>query len=336
MTYNQARAVDIADEALAGIKAAGLTPDPTTFEVWFTYLSGYNQVLNREINALIDRRALSQDDVADIYNRHLSPNRHLHRLFAVGESLRDEARAVAGLVDTAFESADGYGLELQTASRQLDTTRDHANISKTIASLIQSTEDIKQTNSLLALQLKNSEAQIRQLQDSIEIMRLESMTDPLTAVANRKLFDHSLGQMVERAEVTGTPLSLIIADIDQFKDFNDRFGHQIGDDVLRLVAFSLKNSVRGGDLVARYGGDEFTILLPRTALRDALAVGENIRTAVMERELVQRSTKKTLGRVTLSVGVAQHEEGQPLDAVVERADRLLFAAKRNGRNCVMG
>jgi diguanylate cyclase len=110
MTYNQARAVDIADEALAEIKAAGLTPDPTTFEVWFTYLSGYNQVLNREINALIDRRALSQDDVADIYNRHLSPNRHLHRLFAVGESLRDEARAVAGLVDTAFESADGYGL----------------------------------------------------------------------------------------------------------------------------------------------------------------------------------------------------------------------------------
>lgn len=336
MGHEQPREFSLAEEALARIKAAGLAPDPTTFEVWFTYVSGQNQALNRDMNALIEAGALSANAVQCLYTRHLSPNRHLEHLFVVGDTLSNEAHQVADLISSACGSTQGYDVELQTASRQLDSLSNPEAVSAIVNALIRSTEEIRHTNAILQEQLKSSETQVRLLQEKIEILRVESMTDPLTAVANRKLFDHSLKQMVERAESTDTPLSLVLADIDGFKNFNDQFGHQIGDDVLRLVAFAIKNSVRGGDLIARYGGDEFAVLLPRTALKDALAVGENIRRAVMDRELVRRSTQEKLGRMTLSIGVAQHQTGESSDAVVGRADRRLYVAKQRGRNCVIG
>jgi diguanylate cyclase len=336
MRQEQAHTVDIGDEALAQIRAAGLTPDPTTFEVWFTYISGHNQALNRDINVLIDTGALSADAVTDVYNRHLSPSRHLQKLFAVGESLRDEAHLVADLIDTAYGSASSYGDNLQLAMRQIDQLEETQSVNAIVNALIASTEEIKRTNVVLQSQLRQAETQVHQLQDSIDILRIESMTDPVTGVANRKLFDLSLKQMIEQAERADMQLSLVLADIDRFKDFNDRLGHQIGDDVLRLVAFAIKNSVRGGDLVARYGGDEFIVILPRTSVKDALAVGENIRRAVMEKELVRRSTREKLGRMTISVGIAEYKNGRTAEGMIEEADKHLYAAKHNGRNCVVG
>ncbi|MEZ5785810.1 MAG: GGDEF domain-containing protein [Xanthobacteraceae bacterium] len=311
-------------------------PDPTTFEVWFTYVSGLNQSLNRDINVLIDSGALSSDTVTAVYNRHLSPNRHLQKLFAVGESLRDEAHLVADLIDTAHSSASTYGDNLQLAMRQIDQLEETRSVNAIISALVASTDEIKRTNAALQAQLKHAEIQVRQLQDSIEILRIESMTDPVTGVANRKLFDLSLRQMIKQAEQADTLLSLVLADIDRFKDFNDQFGHQIGDDVLRLVAFAIKDSVRGGDLVARYGGDEFVVILPRTSVNDALAVGENIRRAVMEKELVRRSTREKLGRMTVSVGIAEYKNGRTAECMIDEADKHLYAAKHNGRNCVIG
>lgn len=336
MRQQLARTAAIGDEALARIKAAGLVPDPTTFEVFFTYVSGHNAPLNRDINAIIDAGALSPDTVMELYNHHLSPNRHLQKLFAVGESLRDETHFVASLIDTAYDSATTYGDSLQLVSRQIDQLDETKSVNAIVSSLMASTEEIKRTNQALQSQLKHAETQVRQLQDSIEILRIESMTDSLTGVANRKLFDLSLKQMIEQAGHDGKILSLVLADIDEFKQFNDRFGHQIGDDVLRLVAFAIKSSVRGGDLVARYGGDEFVVILPRTCFRDALAVGENIRRAVMEKELVRRSTRENLGRITISVGVSEYRNGHSVESMIEEADKNLYAAKLRGRNCVVG
>lgn len=335
MRHEKARTAAIGDEALARIKAAGLTPDPITFEVWFTYVSGYNEALNHEINGLIDAGALSADTVLEVYNRHLSPNRHLQKLFAVGESLRDEAHLVADLIDTAYCSASSYGDNLQLAVQQIDQLEESRSVNAIVSALIASTEEIKRTNAALQTQLRAAETQVRLLQDSVEILRIESMTDPVTGVANRKLFDLSLKQMIDHAARADTLLSLVLADIDRFKEFNDRFGHQVGDDVLRLVAFAIKSSVRGGDLVARYGGDEFVVILPRTSAKDAFAVGENIRRAVMEKELVRRSTREKLGRMTVSVGIAEYKNGWSAEGMIEEADKHLYVAKHNGRNRVV-
>ena len=166
-------------------------------------------------------------------------------------------------------------------------------------------------------------------------MRTESQTDPLTGLANLKLFDGALAKAIAEAREKGEPLSLLMADVDYFKLFNDKFGHQTGDQVLRLVAQSMKQNVKGQDTAARYGGEEFVIALPKTALRSAITVADQVRKAVMGKELMKRSNGERLGRVTVSIGVALLHADDTAQSLIERADTCLYAAKRNGRNRVI-
>ena len=126
-----------------------------------------------------------------------------------------------------------------------------------------------------------------------------------------------------------------MTDIDHFKKFNDTYGHLTGDQVLRLVAMSVKQNVKGQDIAARYGGEEFAVVLPNTVLRSAITVADHIRRAVMAKELMKRSTGEHLGRVTISVGVAALRPDDTPQTLIERADCCLYAAKRNGRNRVI-
>jgi diguanylate cyclase len=125
-----------------------------------------------------------------------------------------------------------------------------------------------------------------------------------------------------------------MTDIDHFKKFNDSFGHQTGDQVLRLVALAVKQNVKGQDIACRYGGEEFGVILPRTNLRQAVVVADHIRQSVMSKELVKRSTGENLGRITISIGVSCWRRGDNQQSIIERADASLYAAKRGGRNLV--
>jgi diguanylate cyclase len=127
----------------------------------------------------------------------------------------------------------------------------------------------------------------------------------------------------------------MMVDIDHFKAFNDNFGHLTGDQVLRLVALCIKENVKGLDIAARYGGEEFAVILPNTALRQALTVGEHIRRAVMMKELMKRSTGESLGRVSISAGIALHRRGETMQSFLGRADACLYSAKRTGRDKVV-
>jgi diguanylate cyclase len=130
-------------------------------------------------------------------------------------------------------------------------------------------------------------------------------------------------------------LCLLLLDIDHFKKFNDSFGHHIGDQVLKLLASVLRESVKGQDTAVRYGGEEFAVVLPNTALEGAFTVAENIRRRIIGKELIDRKNGERLGRITISVGVGQFAPGEPLREFIERTDRALFAAKKGGRNRVV-
>jgi diguanylate cyclase len=331
-----AAAFTIALKALDHIKGLGQVPDPPTFEVWFTYFTGHNRDLNRDLDTA-KTQALSRARMHALHSRHFSAERHFGQLLTVGESLGSETRKVQEVIQVASGSAADYGIDLQSAAQMLGEAPSDLSVCDLVQSLVRSTDAIQQTNALLQAQLKQSEDQFRLLQENMETLRIESMTDPLTRLANRKYFDFSLLQATGRAEdqEEPAPLALAMIDIDRFKSFNDQFGHTTGDDVLRLVAYTLKNNVRSSDLVARYGGDEFAILLPNSSLRDAMAVCDQIRRAVAERPLLRRTTKESLGHVTLSIGIALLQAGEMPEGLVERADRNLYEAKASGRNCLV-
>ena len=132
----------------------------------------------------------------------------------------------------------------------------------------------------------------------------------------------------------GEPFCTLLIDVDHFKRFNDDFGHEVGDQVLKLLAKMLCERLREGDLPARYGGEELVVVLPGADLRVAGDVGERIRRAVSEGQIIRRSTGEKLPGITVSIGVAQFREGEPLADLIDRCDRALYLAKKSGRNRV--
>jgi diguanylate cyclase len=228
-----------------------------------------------------------------------------------------------------------YDASLCGATEKLSTAETRDQVKTIVESLVKSTREMHDTNKALEGRLMLSMAEISNLQQSLEAIRAESLTDPLTGLGNRKYFDRSIETAVQNALATNEPLSLLMFDIDHFKSFNDSYGHLTGDQVLRLVGMSLKQTIKGQDITARYGGEEFAVVLPNTALRQALTVADHIRRAVMSKELKKKSTGEILGRVTISVGVSMLKAGDDTDALIERADACLYAAKRAGRNRVV-
>jgi diguanylate cyclase len=231
-------------------------------------------------------------------------------------------------------TASSYTESLADATSKLGSAKDSNGLRAIIESLVQSTKEVERSNHALELRLKASKQEINELQENLEAVRHESLTDPLTSLANRKYFDQSLAKYLADA-AKGDALSLMMIDIDRFKSFNDSFGHLTGDQVLRLVAQCVKQNVKGQDIAARYGGEEFAVVLPHTVLRQGLTVADHIRRAVMGKDLVKRSTGESLGRVTISVGIATYRKGDTAQTFIERADMCLYAAKRTGRNRVI-
>jgi diguanylate cyclase len=330
------RTVAFAEIALGQIKALRQPAIPRNYEVWYAYATGYNPSLNQTINETLQQNGtLTDADLENVYSTYLSPARLTDRLDKVGSRVMDEINQVMAMVDTAVGTASSYNESLADMSSKLGNTKDRDGVRAIIESLVQTASEMQNNNNKLEARLNASRQEISQLQQNLETVRNESLTDPLTGLSNRKHFDHAIAKVLSEAVERNEPMSLIMTDIDHFKSFNDTWGHLTGDQVLRLVAMSMKQNVKGQDIAARYGGEEFAVVLPNTVLRSALTVGDHIRRAVMSKELMKRSTGQNLGRVTISVGIATVRNGDTAQTLIARADGCLYAAKRNGRNRVI-
>ena len=172
--------------------------------------------------------------------------------------------------------------------------------------------------------------------ENVRLHRLvarQASTDGLTELANRREFEDSLANEISRAERFGGSLALILADLDSFKQVNDRFGHQAGDEVLRTFADILRETVRDIDVAARYGGEEFAILLPQTDIAGAERLAERLRGAVETRPTAHAQGIPVV--VTSSFGVASFPEAETAPGLFAAADEALYRAKRAGKNCVV-
>jgi len=330
------RTMAFAEVALGQIKSLRQSAVPRNYEIWYVYATGYNAPLNKIINETLARNGkLTEADLEQIYETYLSQIKTTERIDKVGARVIGEIDDVMTLITEALGMSAGYEDSLSSASQKLAVAQDRDQLKPIVESLLQSTHEMRDTNKALENRLSLSKTEISNLQQSLEAIRAESLTDPLTGLGNRKYFDRSIEMTVQNALANGEPLSLLMFDIDHFKSFNDSYGHLTGDQVLRLVGMSLKQTIKGQDITARYGGEEFAVVLPNTALRQALTVADHIRRAVMAKELKKKSTGEILGRVTISVGVSMLKPGDDTDSLIERADACLYAAKRNGRNRVI-
>nr|WP_320193394.1 PleD family two-component system response regulator [uncultured Desulfobacter sp.] len=176
--------------------------------------------------------------------------------------------------------------------------------------------------------------QLKRHRDKLESL---AMIDGLTGIANRRSFDQTIEQEWRRAQRTDTHLSLIMIDIDEFKRYNDNYGHGAGDECLRLVAYTIESTMRrSGDFVGRYGGEEFVVLLPECDLEGALEVAEKIRLKIKELNIPHRFSK-VADHITVSLGcnAMKYESGTTSTKLLHKADQALYQAKEQGRDRVV-
>lgn len=325
-----------AEIALGQIKALRQAATPRNYEIWYAYATGYHPSLNQKINEILKQTGgLSDSDLDQIHETYISPTRLTDQIGAVGSQVMDEIEQVMAMIDAAAGSATKHTQSLAGMSAKLGQSKDREGVRAIVESLVQTAKEMEESNHKLEERLNASKQEIQELRVNLETARTESLTDPLTQLANRKFFDSTLEEAIADALTNNEPLSLMMTDIDHFKNFNDSFGHLTGDQVLRLVAMAVKQNVKGQDTAARYGGEEFAVVLPNTVMRSAITVADHIRRAVMTKELMKRSTGEHLGRLTVSIGVATLQKGDTAQMLIGRADTCLYAAKRHGRNRVM-
>ena len=330
------RTIAIGEKAFAHIRGHRSAAYPRAYELWYTYVTGHHPALMRAINELLRKYGrVTQSELDDIYDRFINTNRFTAEAERATLRLLNQMDTVSDALDTAKVEINDYRGTLNGSVDAMDNGVNEERLRAIVKQLTASTRRMSKLNGKLADQLADAKSEVMELREALESIRTESQIDPVTTLVNRMFFDTALADSLRHAQRTGDSLSLLMTDIDHFKKFNDTFGHLTGDQVLRLVAVSIKQNVKGLDTAARFGGEEFAIILPGCDLQGASQVAEQVRKAVQARELVKRSTGENLGRVTISIGVATFRPDDTPITLVERADNALYAAKRNGRNIVV-
>jgi diguanylate cyclase len=308
-------------------------PAPENYELWYWYASGRNEAITSAVSLAIDSGlAPNLEHTKSLHARFFGPAA-TKTLEQVGDQLGDELRKLVEGIRLAGSNASAFDQTLTTAGAALDSGK--ADVRTLVHQLSLATKMIQSRNAKLEEQLEASMREVEAIRGHMETVRKESLTDALTGLANRRSFEEAAQQALDAAESDGRPLSFVICDVDHFKKFNDTYGHAIGDQVLRLVGQCLKINVKGKDTAARFGGEEFVVILPHATLAQAAGIANEIRKTVETKKIVQKSTGRDMGTVTLSLGVAVLRPGETVADVLNRADACLYAAKRAGRNRVM-
>lgn len=316
---------------MRSIQENGLQIDPQSFSVWYEYHNGGNAELRRLIDIIrSNRSAVSAESISKIYDRFIANPRDHHDLRATSERMQESLMQILDLVQEANAGANRFGTAVRDASDRFAARE--LSISALVERLLSEARDIADRATRIEGELTRNAEMIRTIQRTLQDARTAAITDGLTGLANRRHMDETLQTLAGLAMNDGRALSLLMFDIDHFKQVNDRFGHPVGDQVIQLAAATIRGHLRPIDFAARYGGEEFAVLLPELAVEHAATIGERIRATFAAHPMVLREAGTVLGVVTVSVGAAGYEPGEPLGDWVRRADAALYAAKAGGRN----
>lgn len=325
----------IAQQVMHRISQDSLKPNPAVFSVLYTHYTGTHPDLSSVIDGLDkEKKSLTTSQCETLYEQYLSPSREKVFFDESARKVQAVAAEIIELIRGAGTAHKVYNQQLQIQSDNFANSTDLDDVKKIIAELVTDTRRMIEENHKLEEKLHDSAHELQQMRNDVHHLKQETMRDTLTGVPNRRAFDAELQIRATESLERQRPLCLIMIDIDHFKAFNDTYGHPVGDQVLRLVARTLEEGLRSTEMLARYGGEEFAVIVPNIKLKDAEKVAHRLRERIAVKDIVNQSKNEKLGRLTISLGVAQLNPGESLSDFIDRSDRALYKSKEAGRNTV--
>ena len=306
---------------------------PANYSIWFNYCQGTSPGLKRAIDALFENEA----------DFDASTRAALISTVGYGETVVAVSSDVSKRLGSLMQDAQGF-LQIAIADNRkqmlamgkvANEVGAEADPGALIDSLVAELSKSVSRASKLEKNFVEATQELSEIRVSLDHAEKRAKTDVLTGLPNRLAFEEFFCREQKAAAEDGSPLSVLLIDVDHFKRFNDDFGHGVGDQVLRLIAKVLRERVRDQDLPARYGGEELIAVFPGSDLKACAAVAESIRRSMSECKITRRSTGEVLPGITVSIGVAQLRPGESMADLIERCDRALYKAKDTGRNRVL-
>jgi len=311
-----------------------IVTDPLNFAIFYEYITGRNIVLNNELDELLSKQnAFTSELSVNLFKKYICDT-SLDSLEKINRSLLQLIHKTGEALDITGEKASAATKDIQTQSRLLEINQNLPEIKSVLSEIIAGTKSLAETSMALQAQLDESKKEMQLLRQELEHARETAKTDALTGLLNRRAFDQKLNEYIENHKQGDAELCLLILDIDHFKRINDTFGHQMGDNVLRYTANLMKQYIAGSHCAARYGGEEMAIIMPNTSLNKAMEIAESIRASLAQHPLKLKGSKKSIGKITISIGASSFKTNDSLESLVERADQAMYRAKVNGRNQV--
>lgn len=330
------KAIALLNQTLPEMNKRNIPTTPANYAIWYEYVSGDNKKLADAIHALDQQHATFSESILQELHAEYISNAHQAAVNKLSKSVKEIINDFLSKVNAEGNGLTHYAKTLAEFSSKVEDVNDISDIKNLITHLLDETKKREDATLNMQTSLETMSLEMKKLRTEVSKLNSEATTDTLTRINNRRAFEMEIDQQVSTCKSEAAPMCLLFIDIDHFKAFNSKFGHTIGDKVLRFVATLFKNNIKGSDSVARFGGKKFVILLPETKYDDALAVAENIRERLSKQTLSDSAKKIELGTISASIGVASYVPNETSEDLIARAERCVHEAKHSGRNRVVG
>lgn len=336
-------AKSLIQESAANLKKAvplmlqyNIPTTPTNYALWYTYVADNTPELNQQLDSIVTKYETCPPSLsAQLYRGYITDPIEVDVLemrqnlaamtLDLSQTLTDTNRDAAHFqnrIDANFAKIDDIDQSGLSLEKVLGLVREIAKES----------DSIRSSTDYFTRQLNKAQQEINRLKEQLKTSEQAVLHDALTQVYNRRAFDTDLTAILNQSP---EGCCLILIDLDHFKDFNDTYGHQLGDQVLKAVAKRLASSCRDGANIYRYGGEEFAVIIAKSHLRSARHLAEGMRRSLEKISIKERKKGQMINNITASFGVAQWQKKLDYGSLIEEADQLLYKAKNLGRNRVM-